>query len=226
MAITSSDEAVPAFDQHTTPCHDCPWRRQALPGWLGGSTVEDWLLEAHSDATIPCHVYSGAQCAGSAIYRRNVAKNPRDPEVLVLGVDKITVFANPSEFREHHEGGRPSVSAPAPESVSDAAPNHVEGVGTMAKTNNDAVTALKAKHAEVVAKLQEKADKKNATLVAKNDKKFTDILQTVGKLSEMVQALLAMAGAFASTPKAQKTFVSKAEKALKLCNKVLKKAEK
>ncbi len=101
--LISSDEAVPAKGQHTSPCSDCPFARASLPGWLGGETVENWLQDAHGEGIIPCHVLAGAQCAGAAIYRRNVLKRPRDPEVLVLGADRVTVFATPPEFAAHHE---------------------------------------------------------------------------------------------------------------------------
>ncbi len=33
----SSEDAVQAKCQHTTPCSDCPWRRDSLNGWLGGA---------------------------------------------------------------------------------------------------------------------------------------------------------------------------------------------
>jgi hypothetical protein len=108
--LISSAEAVPAETQHERPCDDCPWSRKALNGWLGGFTVDDWLSTAHSDAKIECHVNLGAQCAGSAIYRTNVVKSPRDPEVLRLPADREAVFARPDEFRAHHESApkRPS----------------------------------------------------------------------------------------------------------------------
>jgi hypothetical protein len=31
------------------PCNDCPWRRNATPGWLGPHTAEEWIKQAHSD---------------------------------------------------------------------------------------------------------------------------------------------------------------------------------
>ena len=45
----------------------------------------------------------GAQCAGAAIYRANVCKSPRDGSLLKLPADRETVFADKSEFWEHHD---------------------------------------------------------------------------------------------------------------------------
>lgn len=102
--LLTTEDAKPATSQHKKPCSDCPWSRASLKGWLGGESVGNWLREAHSDNEIPCHVHTGAQCAGSAIYRRNVLKSPRDKRVLTLPPDKQSVFATPTEFRQHHEG--------------------------------------------------------------------------------------------------------------------------
>lgn len=87
--------------QHTKPCSDCPWSRDALPGWLGGNSIEEWIQFAHSDVVIPCHVLEPAQCAGAAIYRRNVCKMAYPPNIQ-LEKDTETVFANPTQFTEHH----------------------------------------------------------------------------------------------------------------------------
>lgn len=97
----SSEEAVQAKGQHTRPCSDCPWARTALNGWLGGASVDDWLHTAHNDHKVDCHILKGAQCAGLAIYRRNVVKGVQPP-LLKLERDTEKVFATPREFRDHH----------------------------------------------------------------------------------------------------------------------------
>lgn len=99
--LISRDEAVEGVRQHTRPCSDCPWARASLEGWLGGGSVDEWLQTAHSDAVVDCHAINHMQCAGIAIYRRNVAKLALPPN-LKLEADRVSVFANPSEFREHH----------------------------------------------------------------------------------------------------------------------------
>lgn len=67
---------------------------------------------AHSDALIDCHALESGegamwQCAGSSIYRANVAKRSRNPEVLVLPPDRERVFNNPGEFAAHHQPSTP-----------------------------------------------------------------------------------------------------------------------
>lgn len=100
--LLTEDDARPATRQHRAPCSDCPWARTALPGWLGPNTAAEWLQCAHGEAQIPCHTRTGAQCAGSAIYRANVVKLPRDPQTLRLPADETRVFGSPAEFTRHH----------------------------------------------------------------------------------------------------------------------------
>ena len=91
----------------TKPCKDCPWRRIAMPGWLGEQySPEEFVAIAHSEMQFPCHrtieQREQHQCAGMAIYRANVVKIPRDPSTLRLPADKSAVFAAAPEFVEHH----------------------------------------------------------------------------------------------------------------------------
>jgi len=88
--------------QHNTPCSDCPWRRDSLPGWLGGTEVKDFLLLGHRDEKYNCHVIVNQQCAGLAIYKSNTCKRV-DPPLLKLPKDTTKVFATPMEFLQHHE---------------------------------------------------------------------------------------------------------------------------
>lgn len=95
------------------PCNDCPWRRVATPGWLGPHTADQWVQLAHTDEPIACHetivedddwtTPGLRQCKGAAIYRKNIAKLPRNPEVAVADeADRDNVFASPAEFTTHH----------------------------------------------------------------------------------------------------------------------------
>jgi hypothetical protein len=102
--LVSTDEATVSDCQHTTPCGDCPWRRDSLSAWLGGHTAEEFVDIARSDFPYHCHTVATQQCAGMAIYRRNTLKVPRPP-ALVLEKDKEHVFATPMEFIEHHRLG-------------------------------------------------------------------------------------------------------------------------
>lgn len=99
--LISADEAVAGKVQHTKACSDCPWAREALPGWLGGASADDWVQVAHSDTPVDCHAIRNTQCAGLAIYRRNVCKLVKPP-LLTLPADRDTVFTNPMEFKAHH----------------------------------------------------------------------------------------------------------------------------
>ncbi len=99
--LISSREAKPGKVQHKQPCSDCPMRRDALPGWLGGATPEEYARLCHSDETVDCHAITGQQCAGVAIYRKNVLKRC-DPPNLMLPGDTSAVFASPVEFLDHH----------------------------------------------------------------------------------------------------------------------------
>lgn len=100
--LISSAEAVEGKVQHTTPCSDCPMTRTALKGWLGGATPDEYVRLAHSDHVVDCHAIKNTQCAGIAIYRRNVVKRC-DPPNLVLPKDTEAVFSTPMEFLEHHK---------------------------------------------------------------------------------------------------------------------------
>lgn len=66
---------------------------------------------AHGEVAIACHLtitnesWDDAgmrQCAGAAIYRANVAKAPRSPDVIVLQPDRDKVFCRSTEFIAHH----------------------------------------------------------------------------------------------------------------------------
>lgn len=100
------------------PCNECPWRREAAPGWLGPLDAHEWLETVHSDIAIACHktipeggyhdddVWENStmrQCAGAAQFRRNVFKSPRDPSVAVARErDDTEIFGTNTEFKEHH----------------------------------------------------------------------------------------------------------------------------
>ena len=96
-------DAVRTKAQHTQPCSDCPWARDALPGWLGSNTIEQWLEAAHGESLIDCHTMTPWQCAGAAIYRANVAKRCRTRDILALPPDAEQAFTSPQEFINHHK---------------------------------------------------------------------------------------------------------------------------
>ena len=101
----------PATDQI---CNDCPWRRNATPGWLGPQTAEEWLDIAHSEAPVACHqtIRGGGdwedgrtrQCLGLAVFRANIGKRSRFPKVATAEPDKERVFSWDDEFLAYHYG--------------------------------------------------------------------------------------------------------------------------
>lgn len=99
------------------PCKECPWRRAAVPGHLGPYSAETWCRIAHGESAIACHLTikdtdseghgdwehpAMRQCRGAAIFRENVLKSPRNPEVVTGPTDTQSVFATNDEFIEHH----------------------------------------------------------------------------------------------------------------------------
>lgn len=109
--LISSDESTIVKTQLKKPCSDCPFRKDSLPGWLGGAHPEEYLLLATGEIIIDCHVHKRGnnrrpQCAGAAIFRSHIAKNPRNPSILVLPPDKQTVLEGFREFLTHHKKGK------------------------------------------------------------------------------------------------------------------------
>jgi hypothetical protein len=115
------------FDK-TTPCSECPFRKKALPGWLGGGGPEDFVGDTMNDALMPCHtdknfikardtehtaeewtesLVSGniQHCAGARIFFKNQCKvsvNPIYSEALRDGKVK-PVEKNADVFSWRHE---------------------------------------------------------------------------------------------------------------------------
>lgn len=102
---TSIDQGIETDTQHRSPCGDCPWARNSLPGWLGGLTAAEFCDIARSDEPYGCHTMTNQQCAGMAVFRRNTCKLPRPP-ALVLPADHASVFSTHAEFSAHHEHKR------------------------------------------------------------------------------------------------------------------------
>lgn len=196
LQLVSADEAVQAKGQHTKPCGDCPWARASLPGWLGGSPADDWLKEVHGDNVIPCHTLRGAQCAGAAIYRRNVVKTPRDPECLRLEANRDLVFATPQEFKAHHE----SRTTPAEQATGDCQMPKQEVIAMNLKLKSvksaaaDALKATKEKHAKAIDAVKESASKKVVAAETRAKKKLDTVVSTIDKMDAVAEAIFKLAG--------------------------------
>jgi hypothetical protein len=102
--LLSDADAVPAKGQHKSPCSDCPFRKDALSGWLGAETDPNQYLNlVRFNADIGCHVLRGAQCAGAAIYRTHTCQLPPPGRNLLKLPASDKVFKTPMEFIEHHK---------------------------------------------------------------------------------------------------------------------------
>jgi hypothetical protein len=106
-----------------TPCAECPLRRDAPAGHLGGYSPEMYLGVLYSPASIACHLSPGFKegrleeqrhCTGVAAFRANVGhvcggvahpSKAHDSTVLV-GADPDTFFATPEEFVVYHTKGQ------------------------------------------------------------------------------------------------------------------------
>lgn len=91
----------------TTPCKECPFRKDSLKGWLGGNRAKD-ISDADS---FVCHKTLGGkekdrrQCAGHMLVMRegnsfyNLAKKVN---LLPELIGEELVFENETQFIKHH----------------------------------------------------------------------------------------------------------------------------
>lgn len=118
--------------QHKRMCRECPFRANALPGWLGNNAPEYWHHLIHSGGEIACHMAVGKMerdgeeqdvidataplCVGSVRYRHSVCKSPpttaceRVLEDVKNVADQPTIA--PMRFYEHHT--REGIGEPLP----------------------------------------------------------------------------------------------------------------
>jgi hypothetical protein len=106
---------------HDTPCAECPWRKEAPAGWLGGHPPE-YYADAVRDGEVPaCHLRDfgpeddrTAFCAGALACMKNGAvlpaerwpgqKGARAARQKVRNVEGA--FMTYAHFYAHHTGGK------------------------------------------------------------------------------------------------------------------------
>lgn len=105
------------------PCKACPFRKNALPGWLGAAPPEMFIANIMGEVPSPCHSsidYTdpawkerwdagriGKLCTGALIMAANSAKRARDARMLpVVPADRETVFTTLHEFINYHNNAR------------------------------------------------------------------------------------------------------------------------
>lgn len=103
------------------PCPQCPWRRKALPGWLGGimpSVTESasYYADAVGNNEIPpCHLVDFGPdddrsrfCVGALATSRNQCIHPDKtrgaPEAAREVGRRDDCFSHVREFYKHHTG--------------------------------------------------------------------------------------------------------------------------
>lgn len=94
--------------EHTEPCSECPWRKEAPAGWLGG-VEKFYYSDAIAAGEIPnCHKSTTAFCAGACSVMANMIKIPfkqegAAPAVTTVGKREDT-FSHFANFHQHHHG--------------------------------------------------------------------------------------------------------------------------
>ena len=101
----------------TKPCGDCPFRKEAMRGWLGVWEAEDILNQAHSEVGLPCHssydnekvtvaqaLKTAHVCVGSLQNANNSFKLFVNPTLRKFAemVGKNPAVMNAWEFLKHH----------------------------------------------------------------------------------------------------------------------------
>lgn len=105
---------------HRAPCAECPWRRAAIQGYLGGFAAELYADAVLNNEAPACHKRDHgpdsddtAFCVG-ALQVANAAcislwRSPGADEARrVVGTSELT-FAHPREFFTYHSFGAPYV---------------------------------------------------------------------------------------------------------------------
>jgi hypothetical protein len=105
------------------PCAACPFRKDAVPSWLGNYTPQGVVDSIKADQPFFCHhdvenkigyddpdwqekaMESAQHCAGALIFARKMCKLSRDPEIAE-GQRKINpnqdILFPPEQFVEYH----------------------------------------------------------------------------------------------------------------------------
>lgn len=102
------------IDNLKEPCKECPFRKNSLPGWLGGETPEATyhsVMDAEID--FACHMTrhktdkNMSRCKGSLLFLKQSCKSPKFNTELSQCVEninrkEISNILLPHEFINHH----------------------------------------------------------------------------------------------------------------------------
>lgn len=100
---------------HEEPCAECPWRKIAAAGWLGGITPEFYTDAVQANEVPACHMQDfgpddsrTAMCAGALSVMANGCispwKTPGGEEARQIVGRREDTFPHPRFFYQHHAG--------------------------------------------------------------------------------------------------------------------------
>jgi hypothetical protein len=101
--------------RHKTPCAECPWRKIAPNGWLGGHSAEMYADAVAGNEVPACHLNDHgpdhprtAMCVGALSVMANSCtsawKTEGGEEARKIVGRNDACFAHPKHFYEHHTG--------------------------------------------------------------------------------------------------------------------------
>lgn len=98
--------------KHTEPCKQCPWRKIAPAGWLGGNDPHTYTDLVQMNTAANCHMHPKGEavfCAGSLAVLNNSCTAARYPDGAGKAADAVgqrdDCFKWPADFYRHHSGG-------------------------------------------------------------------------------------------------------------------------
>lgn len=97
-----------------SPCDECPFRKDSLPGWLGGNTALQTFRHVTNEGDFACHKTRHkksilmSRCFGSLLFLRKIGKLPKydvklSEAISVLNIKHIGNILSLHEFFKHHE---------------------------------------------------------------------------------------------------------------------------
>lgn len=151
-------------------CSACPFRREAMPGWLGAGSPESFIDCMQHDEPLPCHQTidydnphwlvewvhqkNGSMCAGSLIFMANKLQRPHTPGFPTMPPDHENVFSNTVEFvRYHREAG---VHSWDDDEQNEGAQMHRELIADAAKRIGQPIVDFKTRKTKPVKKSKRK----------------------------------------------------------------------
>lgn len=101
--------------KHKHPCGECPWRKKAPAGWLGGFTAEHYTDAVRNNEVPACHNKDfgpesdkTAMCVGALAVMSNSCvladKTPGGLEARAYIGRRQDVFQHYTQFYEYHAG--------------------------------------------------------------------------------------------------------------------------